>query len=228
MKKKRVKFTTPDVQVTWPEQPVDSLETEQQQEAFVTRQVEEPERRAERVSIPLDEKGAVNWDGMRPDTREKVINAFANDPESLKAIGLASPLLAPGQGITDENARQALKIIAIADGYLASFVLRIFVKFSLDADVARDAFTFSDKQLDEMSPRAARLANKYSSAVILKYQDEIALLGMFGLYLFEQMKTAIMTQAMRNMVKKQQEKPSIQVPPEGATQPVNGGMSVET
>jgi hypothetical protein len=194
---------------------------EQQAEAFVTREVDEPNpSKAERISLKLKDDGLVDWESHRGDTKEKIIKAFANDPEALKLIGLQSPLLPDGQGITEENARVALAVIAQIDGFVAGFLLKQFAKMPLDPQVQARAFTFTEPQMKEMAPRAARVANKYSTAAVLKYQDELALAGMFVAYVGEQAKTAIVMQAMVNQ-RKAQEAASIQGPVE-TTKPVNG------
>jgi hypothetical protein len=222
MKRKKVKIH-PDI----PSEPIPtnaSEPIEQQTEAFVTRNVDEPEGRAERISIKLKEDGAVDWDSMRGETREKVVSAFANDPEALRLIGLKSTILPTGQGITEENAKAALQALASVDRMLVPLVLRVTLKVKIEPQVAAQCFAFNEDQLKEMSPRAARLANKYSSAAILKYQDEIALLGMFGLYLSEQVKSAIVMQTMINMQRKHE---TVQTMPEGFT-PANGKAASES
>lgn len=196
---------------------LDESDISQQDDAFVRRNVDETPTKAERISLKLKDDGTVDWDSHRGDTRERIVKAFSNDPETLRMIGLSSPLLPAGQGVTDENARAALRLLATANGMLIPVVTKMFFKMKIEPKVATQAFQFTDSQLDEMSPRAARIANKYSSAAMLKYQDEIALLGMFGLYLSEQVKTAIEMQVTLNM-QRAANPPTIQMPPEG----VNG------
>lgn len=198
--------------------PATDEKVEVQTDAFVPREVAETGPKVERLSIALAD-GKVNWASMRGETRDRLHAAFKDDPEALAMLGISVP---GAQGITDENARAALKALAKADGIIVSFFAGLFFKLPLDRDIANDAFEFTKEQLDEMSPRAARLANKYSTAAMLKYQDEIALLGMFGLYLSQQTQTALMTQAMRNLQKKRQP-PHVQDTPEGMKVPVNGG-----
>jgi len=193
-----------------------------QDDAFIRRNVDEIPTKAERISLKLKDDGTVDWDSHRGDTRERIVKAFANDAETLRMIGLSSPLLPAGQGVTDENARAILKGLATVDAMLFGFVSSTFFKFHIEPKVSAQCFQFTDAQLDEMAPRAARLANKYSSAAMLKYQDEIALAGMFGLYVSEQIKTAIVLQSMLN-VRRAKDAETIQPPPEGMPgSPVNG------
>jgi len=188
-------------------------EPQLQEDAFVRRNIDEAPNRAERISLKLKDDGLVDWDSHRGDTRDKIIKAFANDPEALKLIGLQSPLLPQGQGITEENARAALAGLAQLDAMLIPFAMKFIFKLQIEPKIAQQAFTFTDPQLTEMAPRAARLANKYSSAAMLKYQDEIALAGMFSLYVSQQIKTAVMMQVQLNMIKAQREQAAQTAPP---------------
>lgn len=196
-------------------------EIQQQGDAFVRRDVDEPQTKAERISLKLKDDGLIDWESHRGDTKERIVKAFANDAEALRLIGLQSPLLPAGQGVTEENATAALNALAALDAMLIPFAVKIFTKMQIERPVAVKAFTFSDKELKEMAPRAARLANKYSSAAMLKYQDEIALLGMFGLYLSQQVQLAVLMQVQLNAHKAAQQK-TVQTMPENASQPVNG------
>ena len=202
-------------------------EPEAQTDAFVTREIDEPSpSKAERISLKLKDDGLVDWESHRGDTKEKIIKAFANDPEALKLIGMQSPLLPDGQGWSEENAKVALETLATVDAWLVSFVLKTTMKMPLDPQVQAKAFKFTPEQLKEMAPRAARVANKYSSSAILKYQDEIALAGMFATYLGEQTKQAIGMQMYLN-AKKKEAADLIQAPVENGMnaiplKPVNG------
>jgi hypothetical protein len=217
-KKKKIAF---DVDSVAPAAEPINDEPAPQPEAFVARNVDAPESKAERLSLKLKDDGTVDWDSHRGETREKIIKAFANDAETLRMIGLSSPLMPDGQGITDENARMALSLLAKANGILIPMASKMFFRFQIEPQIAAKSFEFTEVQLNEMAPRAARIANKYSSAAMLKFQDEIALASMFALYLSEQIKTAIVTQAMLNMAKARKDA-TIQVPPEGVSSGVNG------
>ena len=200
-------------------------EPEAQTDAFVAREIDEPSpSKAERISLKLKDDGLVDWESHRGDTKEKIIKAFANDPEALKLIGMQSPLLPDGQGWSEENAKVALETLATVDAWIVSFVLKTALKMPLDPVVQAKAFKFTEPQLKEMAPRAARVANKYSSSAILKYQDEIALAGMFATYLGEQTKQAIGMQMFINAEKKKKEAIIQDMPPENFTpvKPVNG------
>jgi hypothetical protein len=188
------------------------IEPEQQTEAFVQREIDEPREgsKADRISLKLKDDGLVDWDSHRSDTKEKIVAALKNDPVVLRALGLGVP-----EGITEENAHAALKGLAQVDAILVSIVMKFGFKMPLDPP-ALEAFEFTRSQLDEMVPRAARIANKYATGAVLKYQDEIALVGMFGMYLSEQIKKAVMVQAMINAAKRARI-PEVQAVPEGAT-----------
>ena len=129
----------------------------------------EPEPKGEdpkgdRVSIPINAAGAVDLDGMRPATIERLQSAIRNTPALTPVV--SGP---PVSFITRDMAAQLYGVIGSLEASLAVRVWKI------PDDIAIQCFSYSAEELSALEAPTRKVIDKYISIAALKYVDELQL-----------------------------------------------------
>jgi hypothetical protein len=180
---------------------------------------------ANRLSVPLTPDGGIDWDGMRPSTRARLLSMTGEDATILESIGMAgwvrgNPDAPDGDGgafpaITEENIRAAIDLLSQSNALIFRMGAARWIKhplkrtldgkpvpFVMDMDILTRAFTMTDAQHKELDPRALRLAKKYTSELpdwIKKNLDVYMLAAMYLKYTADNAKTAMGLQIQRDI-----------------------------
>lgn len=195
---------------------------------------------ARRLSIPLDTDGSIDWSGMRPSTRNRILDELGPDIAS-KLIahnggGDDPGMASSGVSITPANVRTALDLVSSANALLFSTIAPYLLKhplkrdpqtgkplpLTIDKDIALNAFKLTDAQHEELDPRAAVIAERYAGRMPdwLKKNFDVYVLGvMFLRFQAENAKNAITGQLTRDVTNFRKMQTS---PPADSDQPVNG------
>ena len=195
-----------------------------------------------RISIPLADDGSIDWSGMRPSTRNRILDEVGPDIAA-KLIehnggGGDSEMAETGPAITAENVRTAIDLMSQANALIFSMAAPHLLKhplkrdaktgrplpLTIDKDIALVAFRLTDAQHDELDPRAARIAQRYATRMpewLKKNFDAYVLGVMFLKFQAENAKNAITAQLTRDVAvyRAAQAQPQ---PPIDSDQPING------
>lgn len=198
-----------------------------------------------RLSLPLTDEGVIDWEHVRPSTRQKFADIVSNDPDALEAIGLSATQDGTEEGadifegVTEENVRVGLDIISQANALIfnafAPKVLKHPFKkingkpapFMFNPELLKDCFTLTAEQHEELDPRALKLAQKHGNVLpewFKKHMDVYMLVFMYLRYTAENAKRAITEQLRADIqaAQAQNAKQAAQRPIDSDARPTNG------
>ena len=203
---------------------------------------------AKRLSIPINDDGFIDMEHMRPSTAQALIDLIKTDPtirDTYKEVNGPADVADVFGGITEANVAKGLDLVCSVNALVFRVAAKRFVKHPLlkdaasgkplplviDQDVLDRAFALTSEQHAELDPRAARLAEKYSSAMpewLKKNIDLYMFCSMFLAYTAQNAKAALETQVKRDLGRAQaafaqQRAAQVKNPqPDSDAQPVNG------
>ena len=178
----------------------------------------DPSATGSRLSIPLNDSGQIDLEHMRPSSAAKLIDLIKTDPVIQQAYAETKdtgdqPALF--DGLTTENVAKGLDAICSINAMVFRVAAARFIKHPIlrdqhnkpiplifDQDILDRGFGLTEKQHAELDPRAARLAEKYSSAMpewLKKNLDLYMFVSMFLAYTAENARTVLGAQIARDL-----------------------------
>lgn len=141
---------------------------EKPSEAFVERPQEETQgRRGRRISLKLDENGAIDWSQLSDDQKDQFFSTITNDPDVLEKIAASFGDGDEGDGATGgpvsvDEVKMALTLYAQGEAWLIPAYIKKQSKglVKIPPEVAQQIFQFSPETLDKMAPDGAQFANE--------------------------------------------------------------------
>jgi hypothetical protein len=122
-----------------------------------------------RLTIQLDEYGAIAWDRMRPSTRDELLNKLKNDPRA-GAIP-TSQSHGSAEIFSDPHAAMVFDLLGRLEVMLA---MRAYHCSQDQANV----LLYTDQEKAILTGPLIKVLNKYGASWFTKYGDEIALAGL--------------------------------------------------
>lgn len=113
---------------------------------------------AGRISFPVLETGAIDWEKATDDTREKLRRAGFNDPRTPAAATVPG-----GELLTPEL------VGGLIDGFSSLMQMIGRVGFKFDQDVAALAFQFTPDQKAGLTPGVVAVVNQYGGDIMGKH-----------------------------------------------------------
>ncbi len=150
-----------------------------------------------RFSFTINDNGEIDFDAMRSKSRKELKEVLSSS-KIIDQIG-GSTGEDEAFEVTDENVKAVLGGIAGVNAFVLNFVVPKFLKFRIDPDILQKFCQFTSEQLDELTPRGVRIANKRIPKAWKKYQDEMLFVGMLLYYSNQMARNVVIAQAMRNM-----------------------------
>lgn len=138
-------------------------------EAFVERTSPTGTPRPARISLQLDENGAVNFDALSEKTREKLASAIKNTPEAGSKLGLnsLSSVQPSDYTVSEEHVKRFLDLYSMAERFvIPAQIEKAIEKKTLGAfkpkftnEMKEQIFSFTDEQKNFLAPDGALWAN---------------------------------------------------------------------
>lgn len=154
---------------TEPKKPLKRTANDRPSEAFVERTSATGTPRPARISLQLDENGAVNFDALSEKTREKLASAIKNTPEAGSKLGLNSlpSVQASIYEVSEEHVKRFLDLYAMAERFvIPAQIEKAVEKKTLGAfkpkftdEMKEQIFSFSDEEKNFLAPDGALWAN---------------------------------------------------------------------
>jgi len=137
-------------------------------EAFVERPQEETQsqRRGRRISLKLDENGAIDWSQLSDVQKEQFFSTITNDPDVLEkvaaSVGEEGEVSGEGQLCTVEHIKMFLGLYSQAESYVIPAYIRKKSKglVKIPQDVAAKCFAFDPTTMDKIAPDGAQFVNE--------------------------------------------------------------------
>jgi len=125
-------------------------------------------KKKERLSIPLNEEGKIDAEGMRAETLAKA-RAFFHDPENQKLLGVTNVKVE--EVVSEQDVAMLFDLVGTLEGWGFSIIGKI------DADIAAAHARWTDKQKEMVVKPAQAVISKNASsmAAFLRWKDEIVL-----------------------------------------------------
>ena len=139
-------------------------------EQVKTDQADASAKQRFQLSFDLNEDGSPDLSSMRGKTKEKVIQFFS-DPRMAEAFGTTP--VKPQISIFPPF---MVNVVYDALGTVESMAAQKFGK--MPPEIANAAFKFSPEEKEMLQAPTIRVLDKYSTGWMIKYQDEIALVGL--------------------------------------------------
>lgn len=127
-----------------------------------------------RLSIPLTEDGAIDFDSIRASNRPKVVAALSH-PSTLAVVSEGGP--APLS--TVQLSAETIHGILAAESTAKQFVAR--AALHAPADLASACMSYTPEERDTITPVLQAFAEHHTPAFIAKHQDWLALLSVWGM-----------------------------------------------
>ena len=133
-------------------------------DSFVERPQEETQSKARRISLRVDEDGAIDWSQSTEQQKEAFFAAVANDPETLEKV--AASIGEDGEikagPVTEDHVKTALTYYAKGEALLIPYIIKKKSKglIKVDSKLAEKVFSFEPEELDAMAPDGAQFANE--------------------------------------------------------------------
>lgn len=119
------------------------------------------------LNFDLDANGKPDFSSMRDKTKEK-LRAFMSDPSLADFLGVKSP-------VPEVQVFHPSMVSGLYD-LLGSIESTIATRMGgIPEPVAKKVFRYSDEEKAALAGPTVRVLNKYASAWMIRYQDEIAL-----------------------------------------------------
>lgn len=143
---------------------------------------EEPSKPATtRISIALNDDGTIDIDSMRAATVEKLRQAVAGTP------GIA-PSFNTGGAVTEFPPMLIYSLYG-GLGQLEAMIAHNLGK--IPREIAEAVFPYNEQELNILVPPTSRVLSKYASDWMIRYQDEIALVGLLATITLKKINLAI-------------------------------------
>jgi hypothetical protein len=133
-------------------------------ESFVERPQEETQSKARRISLRVDEDGAIDWSQSTEQQKEAFFEAISKDPDTLEKV--AASLGEDGEiqvgPVTEDHVKTALTYYAKGEALLIPYIIKKKSKglIKVDPEFANKVFAFEPEELNEMAPDGAQFANE--------------------------------------------------------------------
>lgn len=135
-------------------------------DAFVERPQEETQTsKSRRISLRVDDSGAIDWTGASDEQKEAFYSAVTSDPDTL--LKVAASVEEGGEGevvgpVTEDHVKIFLKYYGKAEAFIVPAIIKKKSKglVKVDPAIAEKTFEFSDEELNSMAPDGAEFANK--------------------------------------------------------------------
>jgi hypothetical protein len=141
-----------------------------------------------RISIPIDERGKINWDSMRASTREetrKFVQSMITDRELATSLGIDKPLIEVFPAEWTGALYDSLGQIEVA---LTPKILGIA------PEIAQGIFVYSPAEKEKLAGPTSKVINKYAADWLIRFKEEIALLMLLGSITYAKVMAAKMAQ----------------------------------
>lgn len=162
-----------------------------------------------KIAVPLNEDGTIDIGTMREKTKDRLKKALASTPEFSISSGTvagasAAPMFPP------------MVVVSLYRSITMIEVLLAQRMAGIPQPIAQEAFTFSEKELEQLIPPTSRIMAKYATEWMLKYQDELALATMLTTMTMAKVNAAIMLSKISQektaeTLKKEPDTPTTQV-----------------
>jgi|SRR5208283_1210294 len=133
------------------------------------KEPQEPASFKPKMQIPLKEDGSIDLDSMRPSSVDKLKTAVSSTP------GIA------GSGFNPEVQGNMFppQMVAMLYGMIGVASSLVAQKWGkIDKGIADRCFTYTPQEIEMLTGPTSRVLSKYATDWMIKYQDEIALLGL--------------------------------------------------
>jgi hypothetical protein len=154
-----------------------------------------------RITLPLTEAGAIDWEAARDGTSEQFTAAVLNDPITLEMIGLAAEqtegAVPPASGWQPQQAGFALDILGSLEALILSRISPKVLHFKIEDEVAQAAFKLDEADHAMLDAPGARLMNKYIT-IAEGWEDEAMFLTALGYVITKQTRLAVAMQVKKN------------------------------
>lgn len=184
------------------------------EQAEVPSRLDKAQQSTNRLSLPLTDEGAIDWEHVQQRTKEKFASVVSSDPDALEMIGLASgggddvEVSVISEGITDENIKAFIdavsKAVALGSGFVISKIKthpflvdkdsQKPIPLKIRPDILLKCSTLTDEQHKELDPRVKKIVDKHTKELpeaIKKHLDLWMLAGMFLKYNMENVASAL-------------------------------------
>lgn len=134
------------------------------EDSFVERPQEETQSKARRISLRVDEDGAIDWSQSTEQQKEAFFAAVASDPETLEKV--AASIGDEGEikagPVTEDHVKTALTYYAKGEAILIPYIIKRKSKglIKVDPELANKVFAFAPEEFDTMAPDGAQFANE--------------------------------------------------------------------
>lgn len=198
-------------------------------EAFVERQQEETQsNRSRRISLRVNEEGAIDWSQMSDKQKEMFFETISNDPDVLERVAGA---VGDGEGgeaglITEDHVKWFLSMYAKGEAWAIPAYIKKQSKglVVIPPKVAEEVYSFSEKELESMGPDGAQFANEsiipnlpeWMKGWIVELGPGAKFIGALMIH------TVMKTQALTEWLKTQPRTVDAAATVPNAAQPVNG------
>jgi hypothetical protein len=163
----------------------------------------------DRLTLPLNSDGTINFSSLRERTREKLKKAFT-DPAVSDRLGVAS------QAAPVPEVINPLMVSGMYD-LVGTVEAMVFSKTAgIPPEIARKVFIYSEKEKEALAGPTIRVMNKYLGPWFVKYQDEWMLISMLVALTIAK---ATLAQTMMKMQGKVVEMPKQEEPQSGSPAP---------
>lgn len=133
--------------------------------------------RQQRITLPLDAEGHIDWDAVSDKKRVAFVEAVTTDDHTLGALQLERKKAEGGGSlwVTPQHVKDALDIYATAEAFI---IPKVVLKQSkgivrITPEIASAAFVFTPEQKEQMGPCGAEWANQTFPEWLKKFLLEI-------------------------------------------------------
>ena len=121
-----------------------------------------PPKSVNRLSVPLNKDGKVDWDSMRGTTKEKVADMLRTNS-------------APGDSPVTLFGSPEIRTLYVILGQIESLAASKIT--GLDIKETQPVMSYTDQEIKLLETPTIAVVNKYGGPALAKYKDEIALAG---------------------------------------------------
>lgn len=158
------------------------------------------------VSWFVDDKGAIQWDRMRPKMKD-AIRDFVTNAEVQRQFGASGEAPASVEMFDPKWTGTLYDVIGKVESFFAAKMYKI------SPEICEQAFTYTPAEKDKLAEPTAKVINKYAPIWLVQFKDEIALAFLFVTITAVKLQMAVALQQLKT----QAEKAKTQMP---APQPI--------
>jgi hypothetical protein len=116
----------------------------------------------QRISVPLDAEGNIEWTGMRPETQDRLRRAFGFPGDGL-----------PSETTIDFSKQEISAFYAMLGSFEAWAIHRWW---KIPPEIANRVFAYGDDDLELLWEPTSKVLSKHASEWMRRWKDEIGLL----------------------------------------------------